>query len=121
MRREYDLKVGWKLRKFEGKPLTGYYPDASGWYQKWDEEVAPFVFTATLRVISMERGRSAAFFHVTDVDDNGKYQTNMVGMLEIMTRLQDGRMTLDRGAVRGLWQFTKRGTNAFVEPVLEKS
>lgn len=84
------------------------------WYEKarqrtWRDN---YIFTATMTVVSMSRGRSAAYFHL--IDERGKqYTMFMTDMVDMVKR---ARM-ITQGVVTGRWTFQKRGNNYGVKLV----
>lgn len=63
-------------------------------------------FRATLEVVSIERGRSAARFVLRDTTTGTEYPMFMVDVLDMMRAgIRKG------GRITGLWQAGKRGAN----------
>jgi len=67
-----------------------------------------FVFEDTLKVVGLERGRSAARFVLESVTDNKRYPMFMSGILDILKR---PRMVIEEGKIKGYWSFHKKGSN----------
>jgi hypothetical protein len=67
-------------------------------------------FEATLKIVSLERGRSAARFWFQDIDTGTYYPffgQTLVDMLE--------RTVADHGVVEGTWIAVKKGSNYGIE------
>ncbi|MEU7911358.1 hypothetical protein [Microbispora bryophytorum] len=62
-------------------------------------------FTATLTLMRMSRGRSAAYFYWRDAD-NHEFPMFMTDLCDLLTGT-----TIDRGTVTGRWDVVKRGKN----------
>lgn len=63
-------------------------------------------FTASLRIVGTERGRSAARFVAEDTETGCRYPMFMTEMLAIIQTA-----TIDRGVITGTWIGCKRGAN----------
>lgn len=80
-------------------------------YHSEGEEVRPNdPFHATLRLMYLERGRSAARFWWKDVDTGTMYPMFGQGIVEMLSNV-----TLVHGFVEGDWIAVKRGANYGIE------
>ena len=70
------------------------------------------VFFATMTVMSMSRGRSAAYFHLRD----GAGKTYTMFMTDMVDMVKRARL-IEKGTVNGRWTFQKRGKNFGVKLV----
>lgn len=77
------------------------------WFKKAEERIwrDNYEFYATMEFISMERGRSAAFFHLQD-EDGHRYTMFMTDILDVLKRCK-----IEDGIAEGRWTFVKRGNN----------
>ncbi|WP_416565071.1 hypothetical protein [Nocardia testacea] len=63
-------------------------------------------FTGALRIVSVERGRSAARFILEDKATGHQYPMFLTDMLAVMQHA-----TVDKGVISGRWIGCKRGQN----------
>ncbi|WP_179377834.1 hypothetical protein [Rhodococcus sp. ACS1] len=99
------------------KPLAEYPKSANGGILEYNyNRSIPMVpntpFEATLEVVGIERGRSAARFRLNNVDTEATYPMFMTDMLHMVQTA-----TIDAGRIRGTWMAQKRGTNYGVKLV----
>jgi hypothetical protein len=87
----------------DGNQLS--YPD---WrHNEWRDN---YEFSTTLKIIDIERGRSAARFILEDEEGH----TYQMFMKDMMNLLQGQKL-------EGNWTFCKRGSNYGITPALEKN
>ena len=121
----HPRKTTWKLwqhlRKGEKDPriTTGYQNTA--YRIEGAHQVPNFVFAADLKLNGSGRGRSSATFYLMDRDRQGleehhTFSTGISGMTDIMLSLQEGKVTLVDGYIRGAWTFMKQGQEVYVTP-----
>lgn len=104
----YGTRFRWvpNGENFEGRALLEY---VGGWEK--DIEWRPNIpFTATLKLDSLERGRSAARFWFEDLDTGTQYPFFGQGLTEMLSKV-----TLVNGVVTGRWIAVKRGANYGIE------
>lgn len=90
------------------------HPDAnSGGYYRQDPIIKDnYEFMATMKFEDIQRGRSAAYFHLTDAQGK-KYTMFMTDLLDLLKRAR----RIESGEVTGKWTFCKRGANFGVKLV----
>lgn len=93
---EQNVQVGWQLASYAGYGTPEWRPNEP--------------FHATLDLVDMERGRSAARFIWNHGATRTRYPMFMAGMLDIAKNT-----VIDYGAVTGWWIVVKRGQNYGIE------
>lgn len=105
---EFDEYLN-ELRDYETKVESSEYITVESIV--WKEN---YEFEDTLRLTGMSRGRSAANFNLKS-ETNGK-DYNLF-MTDIVNLIQNA--TLNKGIVKGVWTFVKRGQNYGIKLVKE--
>jgi len=75
----------------------------------WENKKPNYNFLATMRIVGMRRGRSAAKFVLTNTLSNGIEQSHTMFMSEALNMMKTGKI-ID-GVITGAWTFCKRGQN----------
>ncbi|MET8430082.1 hypothetical protein [Nocardia sp. NPDC004860] len=84
-------------------PVTGNMDAFPGRWTEWRPNEP---FTASLRIVGTERGRSAARYIAEDIETGCQYPMFMTEMLAIVQN-----HTIDHGVITGTWIGCKRGAN----------
>ena len=99
MTKPLEHKVPFDKKGNQLTRATRYDPEGS-------KLVSNFVFTGTLSVVGIHRGRSAAHFLLRDVETMKRYSMFLSDMLVL---IQNGELV--KGQLKGKWTFCKRGSN----------
>lgn len=85
----------------------------------WESEV-PFMFEATVKPASYERGRSSINFIFKDVDSGLKYPVSASGTSDLFEAIVSGSVDVNHGegTFTAIFKWTKKGTAYSVDPVL---
>lgn len=81
----------------------------NGW-EKDIEWVSNEPFETTLKIVELERGRSAARFWFEDIYSGTRYPFFGQGLVEMLSQTN-----MDHGVVSGTWIAVKRGANYGIE------
>lgn len=104
----YGTRFRWvpNGENFQGRALLEY---VGGW-EKDVEWLPNTPFTATLKIDSLERGRSAARFWFEDVETKTQYPFFGQGLTDMLRNVN-----MVKGMVTGTWIAVKRGSNYGIE------
>ena len=99
-----------KAKNYAGNvPMTSYgdllsYPESWSEGKTWMWQPNK-VFTCRMKIVSMGRGRSAAYFTLQD-DNNIRFPMFMTDIMDLIANY-----SIDKGYVTATWTFCKRGQN----------
>lgn len=102
----YAIRYRWMPVEDQRRSLLEYV----GGYEKDVEWLPNDPFTATLKIESLERGRSAARFWFEDVDSGTQYPFFGQGLTDMLSKVE-----MSKGVVTGTWIAVKRGANYGIE------
>lgn len=103
----YGTRTWWDGRVWQESPALREY---AGGYEKDLEWKPNEPFTATLSIVSLERGRSAARFWFEHSETGVLYPVFGQGLVEILAK-----SNVYAGEVSGTWIVVKKGQNYGIE------